>query len=176
MNTHNINLHSDLGETGRIDALVAIREAVWGINARNILRTLVEEVAGDSPEEEEEEDEFSFKSGQREELDKEGIDIEVVDGLTLHVKYVYNRRNRAFGAAVISMMLETNGKTFVFDAKYALEQNVNILAKGTSTQTFAEFVEEHQALADATPAGGNEEQIDILIDALFDFTDIEEVW
>ena len=175
MNALNISLSSDLDLVGRLDALTGIREALWGIHPLNILRSVVEEVAGDSPEDQEDQDEDIFRSNTKSKLENHSINIEVIDGLTLAVNIAYSRRNQQFAAVVTSLTLETNGKTFVFNEKFALEMNVDVLGKDANS-SFSDFVDYHQRLADESQPTGNEDQIDTLIEYFFDFTDIESVW
>ncbi|WAX21808.1 hypothetical protein [Stenotrophomonas phage RAS14] len=176
MSNIKVSLLSDLDQVGRLDALTGIREALWGLHPRNILRSIVEEVAGDSPDEDEGEDGYDFRSTNKSvDLEFNKTTIEVVDGLNLYVNLGYNRRTHKFAAVVTSMTLETNGKVFEFSESFALESNVDIL-QGDPNQSFGDFVDTHEELADDAGPEGNTEQIDILLDILFDFTDIESNW
>lgn len=183
MNTNtpllSLSLSDDLDQVGRTDALTGIREALWGIHPRNILRSIVEEVAGSSAKEEEDQDQHNFDKydfdGSKNRFEKTNIKIEVVDGLTLDTKVAYNRRTQQFAAVVSSLLLETNGKQFEFKELFALEIDTDIFGNN-SNQLFEDFVDTHQRLADAAPINGDESQIDMLIELLFDFTNIEEVW
>lgn len=172
MNTFQLNLSEDLDAVGRLDALTGIRDTLWEINPRNILRAVIEEVAG-SPDDGDE-DEFAFtKPNPQRTLEYSSISIEVVDGLNLAVEYAYNRSTRVFAAVVKSITLVVNNKTFVLNEKFALEQNVNAV-EGSKDSTFGDFVDYHGRLAETNQ--GSDTHIDILIDLLFDFTPIESVW
>lgn len=172
MTTHQIHLHSDLSHNEHKDAINSIRETLWNINARNIFRTVVEEVAVEP----EDTNVFSYNNhfGQKtqaDHIDNRDISIEVVDGLVLAASYAYNRYDFNFALVVKSISLTISDVTYLLDETFALEMYNE---DDHSTKTYPKFLEEHSELAETNPNG--EDHVTVLLDTLFDFTDIENVW